>query len=65
MTPVPHPVAVPPTRIERWLIGHALELAAAGIDPRQIRADATTCGPMLADVAVTTITSWLDRAERG
>ncbi|NLI86615.1 MAG: glutamine amidotransferase [Propionibacterium sp.] len=53
------------TRIERWLIGHALELAAAGIDPRQIRADATTCGPMLADVAVTTITSWLDRAERG
>jgi GMP synthase (glutamine-hydrolysing) len=47
-------------RLEQWLIGHANELAAAGIDPRQLRADAATCGPRLAAVASVVLRDWLD-----
>ena len=47
-------------RLEQWLIGHANELAAAGIDPRQLRADAATYGPQLAAVASGVLRDWLD-----
>lgn len=47
-------------RIERWLIGHAVELAAAGIDVRQIRADAAKFGPKLAQAASRVFNRWLD-----
>ncbi len=47
-------------RLEQWLIGHANELAAAGIDPRQLRADATSYGPRLATVASVVLRDWLD-----
>lgn len=50
------------TRIERWLIGHAHELATAGIDPRTIRADAANHGPALATRAHRVINDWLDAA---
>lgn len=48
------------TRIERWLVGHAYELATHGIDPRTIREDAAAVGPRLAQRARTTFAAWLD-----
>ncbi|SEM23964.1 glutamine amidotransferase [Nonomuraea pusilla] len=51
------------TRLEPWLIGHAHELAAAGIDPNRVRADAAAYGPGLAGVAIDVVDDWLGRAE--
>ncbi len=48
------------TQIERWLIGHAHELAANGIDPRTIRSDAAHHGPELAARARAVFAAWLD-----
>jgi GMP synthase (glutamine-hydrolysing) len=48
------------TQIERWLIGHAHELASAGIDPNRIRADAAQHGPALADSARDVLETWFD-----
>lgn len=48
------------SRIEQWLIGHANELAAAGVDPGRLRSDAATYGPRLAAVASGVIRDWLD-----
>ncbi|MGE4411023.1 MAG: glutamine amidotransferase [Sphingobium sp.] len=45
--------------IERWLVGHAAELASARIDPRILRADATKHGPALREAARKTFTEWL------
>jgi GMP synthase (glutamine-hydrolysing) len=50
-----------PMRIERWLIGHAHELAAHQVDPGTIRRDAGRFGPNLARVARTTFAAWLDQ----
>jgi len=47
------------SQIERWLIGHATELHQAGIDPRQIRADAQTHGERLRTAAEQVIENWL------
>jgi GMP synthase (glutamine-hydrolysing) len=49
--------------IERWLVGHACELAQAGVDPRQIREQAALQGPALKAAATRTIGPWLDRIE--
>jgi GMP synthase (glutamine-hydrolysing) len=49
------------TEIERWLIGHAHELAAHQIDPGAIRLDAARFGPDLACVARSIFAAWLDR----
>ncbi|QXT61747.1 glutamine amidotransferase [Tessaracoccus palaemonis] len=51
------------TRIESWLIGHAHELAAAGIDPGRLRSDAIAFGPGLALTAARVIDAWLDRLD--
>ncbi|MFV0406870.1 MAG: glutamine amidotransferase [Propioniciclava sp.] len=48
-------------RIEQWLIGHAHELASAGIHPGGIRADAQRFGPALARRAHTILSEWLDQ----
>lgn len=56
-------VEADPARIEHWLIGHAHELATAGIDPRQIRADAARLGPHLAELAGQVLERWLDGLE--
>ncbi|MEU4384230.1 glutamine amidotransferase [Promicromonospora sp. NPDC023805] len=48
------------TQIERWLVGHAHELASAGIDPNSIRSDAAAYGPALAEAARRTFDRWLD-----
>src|ERR1700751_192423 len=50
-----------PMRIERWLIGHAHELAAHQVDPGTIRRDAGRFGQNLARVARTTFAAWLDQ----
>jgi GMP synthase (glutamine-hydrolysing) len=47
-------------KIERWLIGHACELAGAGIDPRTIREDAQKYGPVLQGAAEKLMTDWLE-----
>lgn len=51
------------TQIERWLIGHAHELASHDIDPAVIRADAKRYGPELAERARQVFTTWLDGIE--
>ncbi len=46
-------------RIESWLVGHAHELGAAGLDPTVLRADAAVYGPRLADAARQVFEAWL------
>lgn len=52
----------PPAALERWLIGHADALAAAGLDPRDLRRQAGAVGPALAAAAHAVLTEWLDGA---
>jgi GMP synthase (glutamine-hydrolysing) len=44
---------------DRWLTGHAGELAAAGISPERLSRDAAAHGPALAEVADAVLTRWL------
>ncbi len=53
-----HPEAGGPG-FESWLVGHACELAATGIDPRVLRQDAARHGPSLAAKASTVAARWL------
>lgn len=50
--------------IEHWLIGHTIELAAAGIDPRTIRADAARYRAELTRKAQATAAAWLAGLDR-
>lgn len=52
-----------PTQIERWLLGHACELAQAGIDPRSLRSDAHARRSDLPQAASAVLQCWLDLAE--
>lgn len=52
-----------PRRIERWLVGHACELAQAGIDPRALRARAGALQTRLPQAARAVFTGWLDGLE--
>ncbi|MGV6875537.1 glutamine amidotransferase [Pseudochelatococcus sp. B33] len=56
-----HPEADTGHDLEAWLIGHAAELAGAGIDPRRIRADARTFGPALRDAGRAAFAEWLSQ----
>ncbi len=47
------------TGIDRWLIGHAAELASVEIDPRKLREDAKRLGPPLREAAQTMLREWL------
>lgn len=47
-------------RFERWLIGHAGELASAGIDVRALREQARALGPALERAAQGMLTDWLN-----
>ena len=47
--------------IEEWLIGHALELRTAGIDPGAIRAQASEYGPALESAGRAVLRAWLGR----
>jgi GMP synthase (glutamine-hydrolysing) len=50
-----------PTQIERWLIGHAHELATHELDPRILRHEAVQFGPRLTQVAGQVFRAWLDQ----
>ncbi|WP_337245174.1 glutamine amidotransferase [Luteimonas sp. gir] len=52
-----------PQRIEQWLIGHACELAQAGLDPRALRADARARRGDLPRVSQAVFGAWLDELE--
>jgi GMP synthase (glutamine-hydrolysing) len=49
-----------PARIERWLIGHTVELGKAGIDPRTLRAQAKAHGDATATAGRAILANWLD-----
>lgn len=51
---------VPARSLERWLIGHADALAAAGIDPRSLRADAAVHAPAMEEGARLVFAEWLE-----
>jgi GMP synthase (glutamine-hydrolysing) len=51
------------SELEAWLIGHAAELGAAGIDPCTLRAQAPAVAERLSQRARDVFTAWLDRAE--
>lgn len=65
---MPHPAALAlqfhleadPRRIEQWLIGHAAELAQAGVDIAALRAEAARHGPGLAAMLGRVLDAWLD-----
>ncbi len=58
-----HPEAEACSGLEPWLVGHACELAAAGIDPRTIRSDAKRFGPRLREASRAMFAEWLEGLE--
>lgn len=48
-------------RFEQWLIGHSCELAAADVDPAQLRAGAKQSGAALRSLAPVVLGSWLEQ----
>jgi GMP synthase (glutamine-hydrolysing) len=50
-----------PARFENWLVGHAVELGKAGIDPRDLRRQARTFAPATREAGSKVLTAWLDR----
>jgi GMP synthase (glutamine-hydrolysing) len=50
-----------PRRFEQWLIGHAGELAAAGISVNQLRAEGTRAGVELGAAGSQVLRDWLDQ----
>lgn len=63
-----------PELIERWLVGHALELTVTGVSPAQLRADAAKWGLRIERAAEQVFSVWLaqlpetwrtDACERG
>ncbi len=55
-----HP-EVDAARFERWLIGHAVELAQAAVSPADLRADTRRHGAVLARQARAAFGRWLDQ----
>ncbi len=51
-----------PRSFERWLIGHAVELAKAGIDPCALRAEAQRNGGATAEAGRRLLERWLEEA---
>ena len=54
-----HPEVDAIAGIERWLVGHAAELAAAGMDPQRLRAEAADQGLGLREAAKRLLAEWL------
>lgn len=54
-----HPEIDVERSFESWLIGHACELAGAGIDPRRLRAEAARHGARLRQAGRAMLTEWL------
>jgi GMP synthase (glutamine-hydrolysing) len=51
-----------PARFESWLVGHTIELAKAGLDPRELRTQARTMGPVTRELGKKVLAAWLDKA---
>ncbi len=51
-----------PARFESWLVGHTVELAKAGLDPRELRTQARTMGPVTRELGKKVLAAWLDKA---
>ncbi len=49
-----------PAKIERWLIGHTMELTAAGIDVAALRRDTARHGPPLRSLTAKVLDEWLN-----
>jgi len=49
-----------PARFEAWLVGHTVELAKAGLDPRDLRKQARTIGPAVREIGRSVLAAWLD-----
>jgi len=49
-----------PARLEAWLVGHAVELGKAGIDPCKLRDGARKLGPALREAGSKVLSAWLD-----
>ncbi|WP_077964840.1 glutamine amidotransferase [Ensifer adhaerens] len=58
-----HPEAVDGAAFERWLVGHACELSAAGLSVPALRADARRLGPRLETAAASMIGEWLENID--
>ena len=56
-------IEVDPRSIERWLIGHAVELATAGIDPSMLRRESASSTDLEEPTRIV-LRSWIDRWER-
>jgi len=54
-------VEVDPARIEQWLIGHTVELTAAGVDVCTLRSSAREIGPAVAAAGERVLAGWLDQ----
>jgi GMP synthase (glutamine-hydrolysing) len=52
-------------RFEAWLVGHTVELAKAGIDPRMLRDQARVRGPALRQAGGKVLGAWLDTVTGG
>ncbi len=49
-----------PARFESWLVGHTVELGKAGLDPRYLRNQARTIGPVAREIGRGVLAAWLD-----
>jgi GMP synthase (glutamine-hydrolysing) len=54
-----HPEVENLSNLEKWLVGHAVELTAARIDPRELRSDMSRLGSALHHAARSMFASWL------
>jgi GMP synthase (glutamine-hydrolysing) len=55
-------IEVEPRGLERWLIGHAVEIATAGLDVRDLRRQGERLGPAVAEAGIAVLDAWLDGA---
>ncbi len=51
-----------PVRFESWLVGHAVELGKAGLDPRELRRQARMVEPATRELGQKVLAAWLDKA---
>lgn len=49
-----------PSKFERWLIGNTVELAAAGVEPTELRRQNILHGPAVAAAGQAVMKAWLD-----
>ncbi len=49
-----------PSRFEQWLVGHTVELAKAGLDPRDLRDQARRLGAETRERGRAVLAAWLD-----